>query len=200
MSNLRQLDPRFKISSSKTKKAFETIACGDTFKSFIGRANSSIGASSLPVDYIEIFDLTTQGIFEKAADLYRSGASLREVANDLGFSKTKIRQTLKNGGVELAPTNGGSKFNSLRSTCRHVGNVPFGYIRLEGRLVEDPREQYVVQKILNLAASGLNPSVIAKKLNELKVRPRRSNLWDHSSVRSVLNRHQLKKGGHHGTR
>ena len=165
-----------------------------------GRANSPISASTFHIDYIEIFDLTTQGIFEKAADLYRSGASLREVANDLGFSKTKIRQTLKDGGVDLAPANGGPKFNELRSTRRHVGNVPFGYVRLEGRLVADPREQYVVQKILSLAASGMKSSVIAAKLNDLKVRPRSSKLWDHSSVRSVLNRNKSKKGGPHGTR
>jgi hypothetical protein len=68
-------------------------------------------------------------------------------------------------------------------TLRHVENR---YIRIEGRIVEDPREQYIVQKNLSLGASGLKTTAIAQKLNDLKVRSGSSKLWDHSSVRSVL--------------
>ena len=170
----------------------------------IGRANPPISALRQVIDYIEIFDLSYQGIFDKASVLYASGSSLRAIADELAISKTTIRQTLIRGGIVLQPSNGRPIVKSISLKRRHIGHAPYGFVSINGQLIEDPKEQSIIQKILKLRSAEMSLSDIARKLNELRIKPRSSKAWDHSTVRSILNRYQKNeiqtKGENNGTR
>jgi hypothetical protein len=142
---------------------------------------------------IELFDLSRQGIFEKGADLYRSGWSLREIAIRLKVSKTHVRQSFVDYGVDLRSGNGRPKTTTSTTVRRHIGIAPYGFFSLNGKLSEDPREQHVVEQILNLRSQGLAYNAIAKELNRLKVKPRNSKAWDHSIIRSIIKRYESQK-------
>ena len=127
------------------------------------------------------------------------------IAEELGISKTTIRETLIRGGVVLEPSNGRPIVKTVGPLKRrHIGHAPYGFASISGKLVEDPKEQSIVQKILKLRSAEMSLSDIARKLNELKIKPRSSKAWDHSTVRSILNRYQKNeiqiKGENNGTR
>ena len=129
---------------------------------------------------------------------------MRKIADELGISKTTIRQTLIRGGVVLQPSNGRPVVKTVGQQRRHIGHAPYGFASINGKLVEDPKEQSIVQKILKLRSTDMSLSDIARKLNAVKIKPRTSKAWDHSTVRSILNRYQENetqtKGEKHGTR
>jgi hypothetical protein len=155
-----------------------------------GRANSSSRGIAQPIDRIALFHLSDQGIFEKAAPLYASGLSLREVAREIAVSKTTIRKVLLKHGVALRPSTHDQSDGVTLPKKFHVGVAPYGYCVLNGRLVQDPKEQRNVQLILKLRSQGKSLNAIAAYLNGRKVRPRTGKAWDHSIVRSIVQRNQ----------
>ena len=149
-------------------------------------------------DKIDLFHLGAQGIFQKAAPLYASGQSLREIARELGISKTTLRQTLIDGGTELRPSNRSLRNLPKRTPRAHVGVAPYGYCIIHGKLVEVPKEQQTVRLMMRLRSEGKSLTAIADHLNSYKVKPRTAKSWDHSIVRSIIKRHQAtEKGDHH---
>jgi hypothetical protein len=126
---------------------------------------------------------------------------LRQIANEIGVAKTQIRKALINGGLVLRPSNRRPKGIKSQSATYHIGVAPYGYFIQHGRLIADSREQIVVQKIMKLWSEEKSLSDIARSLNSLKIKPRTAKAWDHSIIRSIVNRHQPKtSGGHYGTR
>lgn len=71
-----------------------------------------------------------------------------------------------------------------------VGVTPYGYSRLRGRLVVEPKEIETVRLILNLWQSGQSFSAIAQHLNRHRVKTRKGGTWEHSIVRSIIQRHK----------
>jgi len=71
--------------------------------------------------------------------------------------------------------------------------LPFGYDWLDGKLVVDPKEYRVVQKILNLWRKSQSARVIADQLNQQKISTRMGKRWFHSSVNSIIKREQQSK-------
>lgn len=82
---------------------------------------------------------------------------------------------------------------------KYVGNVaPYGYIKvkLEGQkgftLAPHPEEAKVVQLIYKLYSEGeegsdrIGVSLIARKLNALGIKPRKSETWSTASIRGIL--------------
>jgi len=146
-----------------------------------------------PHDKIDLFHLGTQGIFRKAAPLYASQRSLREIAKELGVSKTKIRKTLIEGGVDLRSSRRSLRSSPVRTERLRVGAAPYGYCVIHGRLIEVPKEQQTVRLIMQLRSNGKSLTAIAAHLNRHKVKPRKGKGWEYSIVRSIIQRHQTNK-------
>ncbi len=129
---------------------------------------------------------------------------MREIAKEIGVAKTSIRKALIAGGLDLRPCNRSLTYSRSKSEHHHIGVAPYGYFVQNGRLVEDSREQVVVRKIMKLWTEGQSLSAIARHINGLKIRPRKGKIWDHSIIRSIVNRQESIKqqtsGGKHGTR
>jgi site-specific DNA recombinase len=68
--------------------------------------------------------------------------------------------------------------------------LPYGYDWLNGKLVVDPKEYRVVQKIVQLWQKGISARAIADTLNQQRVPTRMGKRWFHSSVNAVIKRHQ----------
>lgn len=68
--------------------------------------------------------------------------------------------------------------------------LPFGYGWLDGKLVVDPKEFRVVQKILQLWRKGQSARAIADYLNQQSIPTRMGKRWFHSSVNAVIERQQ----------
>jgi len=56
----------------------------------------------------------------------------------------------------------------------------------------DAREIEIVQSVMNLWAAGQSYSSIAKHLNNQEIKNRKATPWDHSLVRSIVERHKDK--------
>jgi hypothetical protein len=158
-----------------------------------GRVKPTNDEQPKPHDYIEFLSLSIRGISEKVSHLYASGLSLRQISMELSCSKTYIRKTLLNAGMDLrsqckSQSPIGKNPRKLRS-----GNPPFGYRILRGRLILDAAEIEVVQLVMNLWHSGMAQRAIARHLGNHKIKNRKGTLWDHSLVRSIVKRHRDKK-------
>jgi Recombinase len=73
-----------------------------------------------------------------------------------------------------------------------VDRTSFGYRCLRGRLICDAREIEIVQLVMNLWTAGQSYSAIAKHLNNQGIKNRKATPWDHSHVRSIVERHKDK--------
>jgi hypothetical protein len=56
----------------------------------------------------------------------------------------------------------------------------------------DAREIEIVQLVLNFWTAGQSYSAIAKHLNNQGIKNRKATPWDHSLVRSIVERHKDK--------
>ena len=84
-----------------------------------------------------------------------------------------------------------------------LGQVPYGFQRIDGNLVEYPKEQKVLRKIKRLREKGLSLNKIANKLNEEGVPTRRKKNkkknqevkteWRSSTIHHLINRKRVKK-------
>ena len=108
--------------------------------------------------------------------MYRDGHSLSEVAIRLDLPKSSVRKAIQRSGTEL------------RRRKRGVGSAPYGYVWIKGELIEDQREQRVIQIILEHWQAGKMFSDIAALLNRQKIRPRMAEKWDGGTIRKVLKR------------
>ncbi len=159
----------------------------------VGRPTPATARLTQPLDIIKLFHLGPQGIFEKAAPLYRSGSSLRELARELQIPQTTLRKTLLDGGMDLRPSN--RVRNSLPTNIKrpHIGVSPYGYCIIRGSLVEVPKEQEVIRLVLKLRSENKTLSAIAEHLNKHRVKPRNAKRWDHSTVNSIIKRNIKKQ-------
>jgi hypothetical protein len=112
-----------------------------------------------PIDYIDISSFFKETLFEKAAEFYQSGLSLSQVAQTLLVPKTTIRSTLINGGVALRPSTSGMDKSE-------IGAPNFGYVRVDGKILEDPKEQKLIRLMISYWQSGMSFNAIAKKFAE----------------------------------
>ncbi len=123
---------------------------------------------------------------------------MREISKELGVSKTALRKILIDGGTDLRPSNRSLRDTPKQSARTHVGVAPYGYCVIHGKLVGVPKEQQIVRLIMRLKSEGKNLMAIAAHLNRHKIKPRTAKKWDHSIVRSIIQRHQVpQKGDYH---
>ena len=143
-------------------------------------------------DFIEVPSLSKEGISSSAAGFYDSGLSLRQISKQLNKSKSFIRKTLLEAGVALREYRDVREEGRPRKHSHHTGNTPFGYRCLRGRLIMDAREIEIVQLVLNFWTAGQSYSSIAKHLNNQGIKNRKATPWEHSLVRSIVERHKDK--------
>lgn len=80
------------------------------------------------------------------------------------------------------------------------GNLPFGYVRRDGRTVIHPAQATIVRRIYALKRQGKSQSAIARALNDQGVATGKGGArWYPSSVREVLQRRTIYRGGRRGT-
>lgn len=131
------------------------------------------------------------GFSEKIAEMYAQGHSLRDISATLNIGKTSTLQSLQKQGIA-------TDAKTLRKRGVHIGSTPYGYVLVQGQLQPDPKEQKIVKIIMTKWRSGKPYNTIAKELNAKGIRPRTSKAWDHSTIRSIINRHkdnQQSNGG-----
>lgn len=137
------------------------------------------------IDYIDISSFHREALFEKAAQIYQSGLSLSLVAETLQIPKSTPRDTLVQGGMPLRPTTSGMD-------KRDIGAPNFGHVRIDGKVVKDPKEQKLIRLMVSYWKSGMSFNAIAKKFNDQKVKPRTAKEWN-GTIRKIILRQFLKE-------
>jgi len=70
-----------------------------------------------------------------------------------------------------------------------LGKIPFGYSRIDGKLVPDNTEKNIIHRIKRWRKNGLTYDKIAKLLNEKGIKPKYQNsLWHAGTVHYILNK------------
>lgn len=143
-------------------------------------------AIPLPHDIIRFFSKSREQVFEVSAPLYEAGYTLREIESKTGFAKSSIREALTTGGSTLRVGTRKPTRKDKRAIRASLSVQRYGYTRLEGQLVKDPREYRNILQIMKMWQSGKSLTAIAKHLNEQKVRPRRGQRWHHKTVHQII--------------
>ncbi len=79
------------------------------------------------------------------------------------------------------------------------GNLPLGYQCVDGQVTIPPAEAAIVRRIFTLKFAGSNMSTIAAVLNRESVRTGKGGTaWYSSSVRDILLREAIYRGGKRG--
>ncbi|MGS7467755.1 recombinase family protein [Bacillus paranthracis] len=75
----------------------------------------------------------------------------------------------------------------------HIGRVPYGYDRINQKLVINEEEANVVKKIYNWYNSGWGFKKITNELNRLGIKPKNKSVWQMTSVQRIV-RSSIYKG------
>lgn len=76
----------------------------------------------------------------------------------------------------------------------HMGKIPFGYEREDGRLIQEAQENKALKLMKTMRADGLSYHKIAKYLNEEQIPTKKKNgRWHASTVREILLRKRFTK-------
>jgi len=77
--------------------------------------------------------------------------------------------------------------NYKKSNKQVYAPIPFGYVRVGDRLIEDQEEQIILNKIFNYRKEGLSYWKIADELNTIGVKTKKGgNKWYASTVKYIL--------------
>jgi site-specific DNA recombinase len=79
-----------------------------------------------------------------------------------------------------------SQVERLKMSDWSCGPVPFGYRKVDGKLVEEPDEAKVVRRMFETFLKRKSIRGIVTRLNEEGVRTRRGNLWSGFVVKQML--------------
>ncbi|WP_413164919.1 recombinase family protein [Capilliphycus salinus ALCB114379] len=82
----------------------------------------------------------------------------------------------------------GRKAKAARGGYAGYGSPAFGLCSINGELVEEPREQEIIELIRRHHKSGKSLQQIANWLNEKGYKTKRGQLWRRISVKRVLDR------------
>lgn len=80
------------------------------------------------------------------------------------------------------------------------GTAPYGYVRVQKRLVENTAEALVIRTIFELSGLGYSSSEIAKELDDAGRKQRNEHQWTPRQVRFILARRSFYESGelHYG--
>jgi hypothetical protein len=71
---------------------------------------------------------------------------------------------------------------------KHIGRCPFGFRRgPDGRLEEDPTEQFLLGKIITLRSAGLSWSQVANQMNSSRATRRPDGRpWHYKTIQTMF--------------
>jgi DNA invertase Pin-like site-specific DNA recombinase len=130
------------------------------------------------VNLLELFKKHNASFVSVSENLDTSTAAGRMVVHMLGVVAHWEREAI----AERTETALGYK----RQQRQAYGAIPFGYTRIGGDLIPEPREQAALDEAVRLDRAGASFREIAKHLTEIGVMPHRGKAWHASSVRAVL--------------
>jgi hypothetical protein len=143
-------------------------------------------------DFIDVPSLSKEGISSRAAEFYASGLSLGQISRHLNRSKSFIRKTISDAGVTIRESGNVLLDERTQPATAHSGNTPYGYQSLRGQLILDAKEIEIVHTIMELWTKGHSYSDIVRNLNSQGLTNRKGSPWEHSLVRSIVERHKDK--------
>ena len=143
-------------------------------------------------DFIEKIMSKRALIFKKCLHLYENHHSLQAIATELGVSKSVVRTTLLQEGIELRGHSYKALKQSRRKQTMSDRTAPYGYCLIQGKRVEDPREQVILRLILKWSSEGLSHCGIANRLNNKNFKPRKAAKWSQPTIGFIIKRHQKK--------
>lgn len=101
--------------------------------------------------------------------------SLREIAEITNIPKATILKTFQ-------------KYKVTRRQTK-IGQAPYGFAYLEGKLVVDPKEHLIVRKIISFHHKGYSMRAISRELNSRKLFNRKGTKWHNGVIKSVIEYH-----------
>lgn len=94
--------------------------------------------------------------------------------------------------MELKAHSYGQFKRSAKTKVMSEKTAPYGYCLVQGKRVEDPKEQVILKLILKWATEGKSHCAIANTLNEKKLKPRKATKWSQPTIGFIIKRHQKK--------
>ncbi len=109
----------------------------------------------------------------------REQLSAREIARRLGVSHSTVLAALGFAGLNGHDGNG----NGHRK-----GQIPFGFVCVENRLVKSDEEQNVIRLVRQLRRNGLSFRKIADELNLRLIPTKNHGVWQANTLKKILDR------------
>ena len=75
-----------------------------------------------------------------------------------------------------------------------IGAPNFGHVRIDGKVVKDPKEQKLIRLMVSYWQSGMSFNAIAKKFNDQKIKPRTAKEWNNGTNRKIILRTISEQG------
>ena len=134
------------------------------------------------------------------AEMYDKGLSLRDIALQFGYSKSRIRRELRQFGLKLRDKEPqATHLRSLKSGKQSTKPY-YGFCYFEGEIVKDPREFSTLQLIHRLWGQGKSIHQINLELNRARISSRTGKEWSWAALQNIVARFEnqqiiLTKGG-----
>ena len=121
-------------------------------------------------------------------DLYlKDGLSASQIAERVGISKTTVLERLREQGIRIPK---GRKTNPKKYRLHHP---PFGFRKIDARLVPDRSEMKVCRMIVHLRIKGMSFRKIAIELTKRNLKNRNGMVnWSHTIIRMLYHRWKEK--------
>ncbi len=129
-------------------------------------------------DVLELFAKADAALVSVSENLDTASACGRLVLNLIGSVAQWEREAIAERTA--------SALAHKRQRRTVYGATPFGYVRVGGALVLEPREQAALDEAARMERAGASFRQIAARLTEIGVMPHRGKSWHASSVRAVL--------------
>ena len=110
----------------------------------------------------------------------RQELSAHEIARRLGVSHSTVLDALRAAGL----VNG----ESPNGHHKRKGQVPFGFVYIDQRLVKCKEEQNVIRLARQLRRNGCSLREIAAELNRRLVPTKNHGVWQPNTVKKILDR------------
>lgn len=105
--------------------------------------------------------------------------SARQIGIRLGVSHSTVLAALASNGLIDRNGNG----NGHRK-----GQIPFGFVCVDNRLVRSEEEQQVIRLVRQFRRNGLSLRKIADELNQRRVPTKNHGVWQANTVKKILDR------------
>ncbi len=146
-----------------------------------------------PHDIIKFFANQADSKFREFFNYYREGLSLNDISQKTNVPVSTVRDSLIQGGITLR-TNKKANGTTIKEQDRSfTGQIPYGYCLIDGALISDPKEQKIIQKILELWQSGMAFIAIKRWLNDKKIKSKHNRQWNDKTVAAIVRRHSNSK-------